>query len=247
MKKKYLAYCLALSMALTAAAPVAAAEPVDIVVEDDSEDTAVDFEESNEEAEVAAEEVEEAVDEADTSDVETEAADFGDGEEAAPAVGEGDTTEDGWVKMSTYKPDSYADSTMEAKYDEQTQTLYLRVSQPEEMKDLGNSIGAPWYEYLKEKDAVTEVKKVVIGEGITRVGNKNFNTLERVSGTDFFDSLEEVVLPSTVTEIGTQAFASDKSLKKINLENVSKIGQGAFTNTALELSLIHISEPTRPY
>lgn len=239
MKKKYLAYCLALSMALTAVAPVAAAEPVDIVVEDDSEDTAVDFAEDNEEADVAEEDTEDVED---TADDVVETADFNDGEEAAPAVG--DTTEDGWVKMSTYKPDSYADSTMEAKYDEQTQTLYLRVSQPEEMKDLGNSIGAPWYEYLKEKDAVTEVKKVVIGEGITRVGNKNFNTLERVSGTDFFDSLEEVVLPSTVTEIGTQAFASDKSLKKINLENVSKIGQGAFTNTALESVTFNTDEVT---
>lgn len=239
MKKKYLAYCLALSMALTAAAPVAAAEPVDIVVEDDSEDTAVDFEESNEEAEVAAEEVEEAVDEADTSDVETEAADFGDGEEAAPAVGEGDTTEDGWVKMSAYRP-SYADSTMEAKYDEQTQTLYLRVSQPEEMQDANSSV-TPWYKYLKEKDLVTEVKKIVIGEGITRVGSKNFT---KVSGRDFYDSLEEVVLPSTVTEIGIQAFSAAMSLKKINLENVSTIGKAAFTSTALDSVTFNVDEIT---
>lgn len=239
MKKKYLAYCLALSMALTAAAPVAAAEPVDIVVEDDSEDTAVDFEESNEEAEVAAEEVEEAVDEADTSDVETEAADFGDGEEAAPAVGEGDTTEDGWVKMSAYRP-SYADSTMEAKYDEQTQTLYLRVSQPEEMQDANSSV-TPWYKYLKEKDLVTEVKKIVIGEGITRVGSKNFT---KVSGRDFYDSLEEVVLPSTVTEIGIQAFSDAMSLKKINLENVSKIGRAALTSTALDSVTFNVDEIT---
>lgn len=239
MKKKYLAYCLALSMALTAAAPVAAAEPVDIVVEDDSEDTAVDFEESNEEAEVAAEEVEEAVDEADTSDVETEAADFGDGEEAAPAVGEGDTTEDGWVKMSAYRP-SYADSTMEAKYDEQTQTLYLRVSQPEEMQDANSSV-TPWYKYLKEKDLVTEVKKIVIGEGITRVGSKNFT---KVSGRDFYDSLEEVVLPSTVTEIGIQAFSAAMSLKKINLENVSTIGKAAFTRTALDSVTFDVDEIT---
>ena len=226
-------------MALTAAAPVAAAEPVDIVVEDDSEDTAVDFEESNEEAEVAAEEVEEAVDEADTSDVETEAADFGDGEEAAPAVGEGDTTEDGWVKMSAYRP-SYADSTMEAKYDEQTQTLYLRVSQPEEMQDANSSV-TPWYKYLKEKDLVTEVKKIVIGEGITRVGSKNFT---KVSGRDFYDSLEEVVLPSTVTEIGTQAFSGDKTLKKINLENVSKVGRAAFSSTSLDSVTFNTDEVT---
>ena len=62
MKKKYLAYCLALSMALTAVAPVAAAEPVDIVVEDDSEDTAVDFAEDNEEADVAEEDTEDVED-----------------------------------------------------------------------------------------------------------------------------------------------------------------------------------------
>ena len=102
MKKKYLAYCLALSMALTATAPVAAAEPVDIVVEDDSEDTAVDLAEDNEEADVVAEEDTEDVE--DTADDVAETADFNDGEEAAPAVGDGDTaegtTEDGWVKMS---------------------------------------------------------------------------------------------------------------------------------------------------
>lgn len=247
MKKKYLAYCLALSMALTAAAaPVAAAEPVDIVVEDDSEDTAVDFAEDNEEAEVAeedTEEVEEAVDEAAASDVETEAADFGDGEEAISAVGEGDTTEgtteDGWVKMSAYRP-SYADSTMEAKYDEQTQTLYLRVSQPEEMQDANSSV-TPWYKYLKEKDLITEVKKIVIGEGITKIGSKNFT---KVSGRDFYDSLEEVVLPTTVTEIGDRAFSSAKSLKKINLENVSKVGVAAFTETSLDSVRFNTDEVT---
>ena len=62
-------------------------------------------------------------------------------------------------------------------------------------------------------DAVTEVKKIVVGEGITKVGNKNFNTFN-AAGTDFYTSLEEVVLPSTVTEIGTQAFFGDKTLKK---------------------------------
>lgn len=248
MKKKYLAYCLALSMALTAAAPVAAAEPVDIVVEDDSEDTAVDFAEDNEEAVVTEEDTEEgedAVDEAVTSDVGTETADFGDGEEVVPAVGdttEG-TTEDGWVKMSAYRPDSYADSTMEAKYDAQTQTLYLKVSKPEEMQDIGNCIGTPWYKYLKELDAVTEVKKIVVGEGITKVGNKNFNTFN-AGGTDFYTSLEEVELPATVTEIGIQAFSGDKALKKINLENVSKIGRAALTSTALDNVTFNVDEVT---
>lgn len=241
MKKKYLAYCLALSMALTATAPVAAAEPVDIVVEDDSEDTAVDLAEDNEEADVVAEEDTEDVE--DTADDVAETADFNDGEEAAPAVGDGDTaegtTEDGWVKMSAYRP-SYADSTMEAKYDEQTQTLYLRVSQPEEMQDANSSV-TPWYKYLKEKDLVTEVKKIVIGEGITRVGSKNFT---KVSGRDFYDSLEEVVLPSTVTEIGIQAFSAAMSLKKINLENVSTIGKAAFTSTALDSVTFNVDEIT---
>lgn len=241
MKKKYLAYCLALSMALTAAAPVAAAEPVDIVVEDDSEDTAVDFEEDNEEADVAEEDTEDVED---TADDVAETADFGDGEDVAPAVGdttEG-ATEDGWVKMSDYKS-FYADSTMEAKYDAQTQTLYLRVSQAEEMQDIGNCIATPWYVYLETMDAVTEVKKIVVGEGITRVGNKNFNTFN-AAGTDFYTSLEEVVLPPTVTEIGTQAFSGDESLKKINLENVSKVGRAAFSSTSLDSVTFNTDEVT---
>lgn len=244
MKKKYLAYCLALSMALTATAPVAAAEPVDIVVEDDSEDTAVDLAEDNEEADVVAEEDTEDVE--DTADDVAETADFNDGEEAAPAVGDGDTaegtTEDGWVKMSDYKS-FYADSTMEAKYDAQTQTLYLRVSQAEEMQDIGNCFATPWYVYLETMDAVTEVKKIVVGEGITKVGNKNFNTFN-AAGTDFYTSLEEVVLPSTVTEIGTQAFSGDKTLKKINLENVSKVGRAAFSSTSLDSVTFNTDEVT---
>ena len=223
MKKKYLAYCLALSMALTAAAPVAAAEPVDIVVEDDSEDTAVDFEESNEEAEEDTEEVEEDVDGADASDVETEAADFGDGEEAAPAVSEGDTTEDGWTSLVRESKISY-------KYDSQTQTLYFKASEPAAMPDniqYGNT--SEWWE-AKE---IVNTKKVVIGDNITSVGKMNFNNSESAQQLAY-PQLEEVELSSSVKTIDDNAFGNVTTLKSINLEAVEKVGRSAFRNTGVE-------------
>ena len=52
------------------------------------------------------------------------------------------------------------------------------------------------------------------------------------------------MLPSTVTEIGIQAFSAAMSLKKINLENVSTIGKAAFTRTALDSVTFDVDEIT---
>lgn len=75
----------------------------------------------------------------------------------------------------------------------------------------------PWYSYREE------VKKVVVGEGITQVGNYIFANMS---------SLTTVILPSTLTAISMNAFYNDTALSSINLGDtkVSNIGINAFEN-----------------
>ena len=54
----------------------------------------------------------------------------------------------------------------------------------------------------------TYVKKVVVSEGITSIGNYNF---------DGFGALEDVTLPSTLTKIGDRAFSYCTKLKTIKI------------------------------
>ncbi len=64
------------------------------------------------------------------------------------------------------------------------------------------------------------VKKIVIGEGITSTGVRAF---------EYFDNLETVVLPSTITKINLNSFAHDPKLKNINFpEGLTSIGNFAF-------------------
>ena len=67
----------------------------------------------------------------------------------------------------------------------------------------------------------TEVKKLVIAEGITSVGNFAFdNALKNV---------ETIVFPSTLKTIGVNAFAGCKALKAIHLPSgLETLGSGAF-------------------
>lgn len=73
---------------------------------------------------------------------------------------------------------------------------------------------APW-----RKDP-SSVKKIVIEDGITRIGNNAFCLLEEV---------ESVSIPNTVTSIGDAAFCGDKSLKSVNVPNsVTQMGASVF-------------------
>lgn len=72
----------------------------------------------------------------------------------------------------------------------------------------------PWYEGFKC------VKKIVIGEGITSVGDYSFTQ---------FTELEEVILPNSLVSIGDYAFGRTYIQNTINIpENVSYIGEYAF-------------------
>lgn len=69
------------------------------------------------------------------------------------------------------------------------------------------------------------IKKVVIPEGVTHIDQYAFAKLT---------ALEEVVLPSTLINIGVAAFEGCEKLTKINLENVKFINERAFSGCNLQ-------------
>ena len=87
----------------------------------------------------------------------------------------------------------------------------LTISGNGAMKD-----GQPW------KSIRAQIKKVVISEGVTNIGNKAF--------ADCI-SLESVTIPSSVTYIENNAFIGCSSLASVSLSsNVTSIGSNAFQN-----------------
>lgn len=96
--------------------------------------------------------------------------------------------------------------------DEETGTL--TISGTGEIQDYGNTNDTPWNEYSQE------VTKVVIGDGVTAIGQNSFEN---------YPNVEAVEIGSSVTKIGNGAFGSCKSLTSITIpENVKHIGEGAF-------------------
>ncbi len=81
-----------------------------------------------------------------------------------------------------------------------------------------NSLLKQWY---IGEDTIT---KIVIPEGVETIGSYAFANLT---------ALEEVVLPSTLNNIGVGAFLGCKQLKYINLENVQFVNEKAFADCEL--------------
>ncbi len=69
------------------------------------------------------------------------------------------------------------------------------------------------------------ITKIIIPEGVETIQLSAFQNLT---------ALEEVVLPSTLKKIESEAFSGCKKLKKINLENVQFINMEAFKDCPLE-------------
>ena len=79
---------------------------------------------------------------------------------------------------------------------------------------MGNYSIAPW---IPNKDAI---KKVVIGEGVTSIGNNAFRDCT---------SLISITIPDSVTSIGDEAFRACTSLTSITIpDSVTSIGDYAF-------------------
>ena len=128
MKKKYLAYCLALSMVLSTSAPVLASEQVDVVAESVEEpDVTVDSEIETIEPEddVAVFENNSILTESEQESVENSAIDsFDDGSDSTDCASE----EDGWIQSEEVTGLSF-------KYDSSNQTFYMKSSIPVALPD----------------------------------------------------------------------------------------------------------------
>lgn len=222
MKKKYLAYCLALSMVLSTSAPVLASEQVDVVAESVEEpDVTVDSEIETIEPEddVAVFEDNSILTESEQESVENSAIDsFDDGSDSTDFASE----EDGWIQSEEVTGLSF-------KYDSSNQTFYMKSSTPVALPDNKQS---GWTSEWRNKygTQLNNAKTVVIEGEITQIGTFNFDN----GRPGAYDNLEKVVLSPSVTKISTAAFSDIDALKSINLNNVQIIENAAFADSGVE-------------
>ena len=229
MKRKYLAVILSLSMAFSVSSPVMASSDETQVIEEVSEDP-LEEESFDDEAEPT-DFIEDDIDEVNTTVEQTDdfenvqfsdsEEDFGDGNDSVVAVGDGATSEDGWTSLEK-------ESSISFKYDESNKTLYFKCSGTAEMPS-NNQSGSTAQWALALKDKTKDVEKIVIGEGITKIGENNFNN--KLSD---WPNLKEVELSPTVVTIGSASFYQLSALKTINLNNIEKIEQGGLAETGIE-------------
>ena len=89
----------------------------------------------------------------------------------------------------------------------------LTITGTGEMQDW-NDYSSPWYEN-------ESVKQVIIGDGVTTIGDNAFESCS---------SLTSITIPNSVTTIGDNAFESCSSLTSITIPNsVTTIGDYAFS------------------
>ncbi len=112
----------------------------------------------------------------------------------------------------------------------------LTISGTGEMKDYPHQ-GVPWY------DSIHNIKKVVIEEGVTKIGDSAFQHCTNMQSVEIADtvtkigrfafdscrSLQSVTIPEGVTEIRNHTFWSCYSLTTITIpDSVTSIGWRAF-------------------
>ena len=86
------------------------------------------------------------------------------------------------------------------------------------------------------------IKKYLGNDNIVTIPEEINNISVTVIGSECFkdrEDIEEVILPSTINSIERDAFKNCINLKKINLENVNYIDNGAFSNTKIEKVIIN--------
>lgn len=235
MKRKYLAIVLSLTMAFTAASPVMASSDESQIVEETSEEDMLSENSVDDDIEVSlssedeVDAIEMNIDEEQTdgyegakfSDTSDTIEDFQDGSTTDLTADVAEATDDDWIPLEK-------EANISFKYDESSKTLYFKCSGTAEMPD-NNNYGstAQWAVALKNK--TEEVEKVVIGDGITKIGENNFDNTNAE-----WKNLKEVDLASTVTTIGHASFYKVATLQTINLNDVEKIEQGGLAGTGIE-------------
>ncbi len=92
----------------------------------------------------------------------------------------------------------------------------LTISGTGDMADYENATAQPW------ADRISEISRVVIGEGITSIGNWSFADGRGIT---------EIILPESLKEIGERAFYNCSGITHIHIpKNVKTIGSGAFNS-----------------
>lgn len=150
---------------------------------------------------------------------------FSSGEDFITDVGDSDTNE-GWTPLTTLTNEN----RILYRYDESEKTLYFKCTESIAMPDYNYGNRTDWFVDLGA-DKISQIEKIVIGDGITGIGESCFETY---SNSTAYSSLKEVVLPNTVTNISVAAFSDDASLSTINLSNVQSVGLAAFSGTGIE-------------
>lgn len=229
MKKKYLVYCLTLSLTLSVPIPALAAEQVDFTEEsEEAPEIILDSETEIPETE----EMPDGIDanfNTDSNSIEKESENtsddffdsFSDGSDTVESAGDEAET-DGWIQSGKVEGLSF-------KYDSENQTFYMKSSIPVALPDNKQS---GWTSEWRNKygTQLNNAKTVVIEGEITQIGAFNFNN----GRSGAYDSLEKVVLSPSVTKISRSAFGHVASLKSINLNNVQIIENAAFTESGVE-------------
>ena len=100
----------------------------------------------------------------------------------------------------------------------------LTISGEGAMDDYENHGVTPWYEQIDN------IKKVVVGQGITRIGSYAFA---------YFWNMTDVELPESITEIGYRAFI-DSGIRSVDLPSgLVKLEGNAFASTGITTVTLH--------
>ena len=126
----------------------------------------------------------------------------------------------------------------------------LTISGTGDMTDFSSSSSVSWYSYREE------IVKVVIGSGVTSIGDYAFAYCRNMEEAEFADTLKSIgyrsffccyallnaELPAAIESIGISAFSSCNSMQSILLsENLTDIGEYAFYNCEV-LNSVEIPE-----
>ena len=79
------------------------------------------------------------------------------------------------------------------------------------------------YDAVGELRFPDETEKIIICEGITGIKNSCGANCRDIKGGATYEHLKEIVLPNSLTDLGTGCFANQTSLEKINIPNSIKI------------------------
>ena len=114
-----------------------------------------------------------------------------------------------------------ANDTIAWSYDTATKTITFSIAEGQTgttWSGIGNANASGY------KDYVSAIEKVVVSEGITRVGPGAF--------AYSVPNLKEVTLPSTLTEVGDNAFNSCSKLARLNFKPAAECRIGTFAFNA---------------